>query len=99
MSTRLCVHASHIGFSGPWCYLSSMRNGRRTGRNQPDLFETSLATGITQALARRAAEYTHQLLESDPELRQRLRENWAFIFERIGQHMREPESPRRKTRR
>jgi hypothetical protein len=88
-----------IGFSGPGRYLSTMRDGRRTGRNQPGLFETSLATGTTQALAGWAAEYTHQLLESDPELRQRLRENWAFIFERIAQRMREPESPRRKTRR
>lgn len=76
-----------------------MGNGRRTGRNRPDLFDTSLATGITQALAGWAAEYTQQLLESDPELRQRLRENWAFIFERIAQRMREPESPRRRTRR
>jgi hypothetical protein len=62
------------------------------------LFEASLATGITQALAGWAAEYTHRLLESDPELRRRVRENWAFIFERIAQHMREPEPARRKPR-
>ena len=74
-----------------------MKDGRRKAP-EADLFEASLATGTTQALAGWAAEYTHRLLESDPDLRQRLRENWAFIFERIAQHMREPEPPRRRPR-
>ncbi len=71
-----------------------MKNSRR--RNQPvELFEASLATGIGQALAGWAAEYTHDLLEKDPELRKRLRENWLLIFERITQHLAEPETRRR----
>ena len=61
-----------------------------------DLFEASLATGIGQALAGWAAEYTHNLLESDPELRKRLRQNWLFIFERIALGLREPERPKRR---
>jgi hypothetical protein len=67
-----------------------MKNGRRN-RPPVDLFEASLATGIGQALAGWAAEYTHNLIESDPELRNRLRQNWLFIFERIAQGLREPE--------
>lgn len=71
-----------------------MKNSRR--RTRPvDLFEASLATGIGQALARWAAEYTHDLLEKDPEVRKRLRENWLLIFEGISRHLAEHE-PRRR---
>ena len=76
-----------------------MGNSRHQGHSGADLFEASLATGITQALAGWAADYTHHLLEADPELRQRLRENWSFIFARIAERLREPEPPRRKPRR
>jgi hypothetical protein len=60
-------------------------NVSRHRRRRVDLFEASLATGIGQALAGWAAEYTHSLLEGDPELRSRLRQNWRFMFERIAQ--------------
>jgi ribosomal protein S9 len=70
-------------------------NGRRA-REATELFEASLATGIGQALAGWAAEYTHSLLESDPELRKRLRQNWLFIFEHIARDLRETERPKRR---
>jgi hypothetical protein len=76
-----------------------MGNSRRQGHGGADLFEASLATGSTQALAGWAAEYTHHLLETDPELRRQLRKNWSLIFARIAQRLREPESRRRKQRR
>ena len=74
---------------------------RRLRRHhQVDLFETSLASGIGQALAGWAAEYTHSLLERDPELRARLRENWMFMYRRIAQGMSESnKSAKRRARR
>ena len=71
-----------------------MKNNRRR-RSQADLFEISLATGIGQALAGWAAEYTHSVLERDPELRRRLRENWQLFFERFAWNLRQPEPSRR----
>jgi hypothetical protein len=49
-----------------------------------DMLEASLASGVGQAIAGWALEYTHSLLESDPELRAQLRRNWALMFERIA---------------
>ena len=57
---------------------------RRTRQRRIELFEASLASGIGQALAGWAAEYTHSLLEGDPELRAELRRNWLAMFERIS---------------
>ena len=61
-----------------------MKTPRRR-RRSVELFEASLASGIGQALAGWAAEYTHTLLERDPELRAQLRENWMRMFQRIAQ--------------
>jgi len=76
-----------------------MKNDRRP-RPRVDLFEASLASGIGQALAGWAAEYTHSLLERDPQLRKRLQQNWLFMYERIAQGVRKSEkrSRRRGTR-
>ena len=60
---------------------------RRTKR-PVDLYEASLATGIGQALAGWAAEYTHRLLEENPEVSRRLRENWLAIYEIIARRER-----------
>jgi hypothetical protein len=60
--------------------------------------EGSFASGIGQALAGWAMEYTHDLLERDPELRRRLRENWLFMFRRIADHLERPEPKRGRGR-
>jgi capsid protein len=73
-----------------------MKQNRRA-RRRVELFEASLASGTSQALAGWAAEYTHTLLESDPELRQELRRNWLRMFGRIAQLTRNGEkTPRRR---
>lgn len=66
----------------------------RGRRQRVELFEAALGTGIGQALAGWAAEFTHDLLERDPELRARLRANWLAMYERIAQ-MDTDTSPRR----
>jgi hypothetical protein len=64
------------------------------------LLEASMAGGIGQALAGWAIEYTHNLIEGDPELRAELRRNWRAMFERICQlaEAEEQSAPKRPRR-
>jgi hypothetical protein len=64
-------------------------------RHRGELFEAALASGIGQALADWATEYTHDLLERNPELRARLRAHWRAMYEIIAA-MDEPPAPRRR---
>ena len=61
-----------------------MKSARRSA-SQVEILEASLASGVGQAIAGWAAEYTHRLLESDPELRQQLQRNWLLMYKRIVQ--------------
>jgi hypothetical protein len=72
---------------------------RRTTRKRVELFEASLATGIGQALAGWAAEYTHDLLERNPDLRSRLRANWMAMFEHLARGMDESTNAKPAARR
>jgi hypothetical protein len=74
-----------------------MTKARRT-RRRAELFEASLGTGIGQALAGWAAEYTHSLLESDPKLREEFRQSWRRMYKRICEIEEEAEAKERTKR-
>jgi hypothetical protein len=63
-----------------------------------EMLEAALASGVGQAIAGWAVEYTHSLLEGDAELRAQLRRNWLLMFERITQMTAKAEKARRRRR-
>lgn len=72
-----------------------MDDGRRA-RARAEMFEASLASGVGQAIAGWAAEFTHSLLESDPGLRAQLRRNWLLMYKRIVKTTAEAEKAARR---
>jgi hypothetical protein len=74
-----------------------MTNPRRR-RHRVELFEASLGSGIGQALAGWAAEYTHSLLESDPKLREEFRQSWRRMYKRICEIEEEAKQKKRRKR-
>ena len=66
-----------------------MPKRQKSSNGGPDLFDLSLAHATQSALVGWYAQYIHDMIESDPEFRDRMNEHAAFVFERLAKGFRE----------